>query len=56
MVLLFCGNAIADSNERDVKLDHLFEQLKKINNKTINIFFIKFSFSLLIVSFEIKFL
>ena len=35
MVLLFCGNAIADSNERDVKLDHLFEQLKKINNAPI---------------------
>jgi len=35
MVLLFCGNAIADSNERDVKLDHLFEQLKKINNASI---------------------
>ena len=35
MVLLFCGNAIADSNERDVKLDHLFEQLKKINNVSI---------------------
>ena len=35
MVLLFCGNAIADSNERDVKLDHLFEQLKKINNASL---------------------
>jgi tetratricopeptide (TPR) repeat protein len=35
MVLLFCGNAIADSNERDIKLDHLFEQLKKINNVSI---------------------
>ena len=35
MVLLFCGTAIADSNERDVKLDHLFEQLKKINNASI---------------------
>ena len=35
LVLLFCGNAIADSNERDVKLDHLFEQLKKINNASI---------------------
>ena len=35
MVLLFCGNAITDTNERDVKLDHLFEQLKKINNASI---------------------
>jgi len=32
MILLFCGNAIADSEDRDVKLNQLFEQLKKSNN------------------------
>ena len=28
LVLLFCGNTIADSKNRDVKLNQLFEQLK----------------------------
>ena len=32
LVLLFCGNTIADSKDRDVKLNQLFEQLKKSNN------------------------
>jgi len=32
LVLLFCGNTIADCKNRDVKLNKLFEQLKKSNN------------------------
>ena len=32
LVLLFCGNTIADSKDRDVKLNQLFKQLKKSNN------------------------
>jgi len=28
LVLLFCGNTIADSKDRDVRLDQLFKQLK----------------------------
>ena len=35
MILLFCGNAIADSEDRDVKLNQLFEQLKKSNNVSL---------------------
>jgi len=35
LVLLFYGNAIADSKDRDVRLDQLFEQLKKSNNASI---------------------
>ena len=35
LVLLFCGNIVADSTERDVKLNELFEQLKKSNNVSI---------------------
>ena len=35
LVLLFCGNTIADSKNRDVKLNQLFEQLKKSNNASI---------------------
>ena len=30
LVLLFCGNTIADSKDRDVRLDQLFKQLKNI--------------------------
>ena len=37
MILLFCGNAIADSEDRDVKLNQLFEQLKKSNNVSVAI-------------------
>ena len=32
LVLLLCGNTIADTKDRDVKLNQLFEQLKKSNN------------------------
>jgi len=32
LVLLFCGNTIAESEGRNLKLDQLFEQLKKSNN------------------------
>ena len=35
LVLLFCGNTIADSKDRDVKLNQLFEQLKKSDNISI---------------------
>ena len=35
LVLLFCGNTIADSKDRDVKLNQLFEQLKKSKNNSI---------------------
>ena len=35
LVLLFCGNTIADSKDRDDKLNQLFEQLKKSNNYSI---------------------
>ena len=37
LVLLFCGNTIADSKNRDVKLNQLFEQLKKSNNVSVAI-------------------
>ena len=32
LVLLFCGNAVAESKDRSIKLNHLFDQLKKSNN------------------------
>ena len=32
LVLLLCGNVAAYSNDRDVRLNQLFEQLKKSNN------------------------
>ena len=35
LALLFCGNSIADTKDRDIKLDQLFEQLKKSNNANI---------------------
>ena len=35
LILLFCENTIADSKNRDVKLNQLFEQLKKSNNASI---------------------
>ena len=34
-VLLFFGNTIADSKDRNVKLNQLFEQLKKSNNASL---------------------
>ena len=35
LVLLFCGNTIAGSKDRDIKLNQLFEQLKKSNNASV---------------------
>ena len=35
LVLLFCGNTIADSKNNDAKLNQLFEQLKKSNKVSI---------------------
>ena len=35
LVLLICGNTVADSKDRDIKLKQLFEQLKKSNNASI---------------------
>ena len=35
LVLLFCGNTVADSKDRNTKLNQLFEQLKKSNNASI---------------------
>ena len=35
LVLFFCGNMIADSKDKDVKLNQLFEQLKKSNKISI---------------------
>ena len=35
LFLLFCGNTIADSKDRDVKLNQLFKQLKKSNNVSV---------------------
>ena len=32
LVLMFCGNTIAEFNDRDIKLNQLFDQLKKSNN------------------------
>ena len=35
LVLLFFGNTIAGSKDRDIKLNQLFEQLKKSNNASV---------------------
>ena len=35
LILLFCVNTIADSKDKDVKLNQLFEQLKKSKNTSI---------------------
>ena len=35
LVLLFCGNVIANSENRNIKLNQLFEELKKNNNNFI---------------------
>ena len=35
LVLMFCGNIIAESTDRIIKLNQLFEQLKKSNNVSI---------------------
>ena len=36
-VLLFFGNTIADSKDRNVKLNQLFKQLQKIDNSSISL-------------------
>jgi len=33
--LLFCGNVLAESKDRDIRLNQLFEQLKKSNNASL---------------------
>ena len=35
LVLLFCGNVIADFSDKDLKLNQLFKQLKESNNASI---------------------
>ena len=35
LVLIFCGNALAESKDRDIRLNQLFEQLKKSNNASL---------------------
>ena len=35
LFLLLCGNVAAYSNDRDVRLNQLFEQLKKSNNNSV---------------------
>ena len=32
---MFCGNVIANTKDREIKLDQLFEQLKKSNNASV---------------------
>ena len=35
LVLVFCGNVLAESKDRDIRLNQLFEQLKKSNNASV---------------------
>ena len=35
LILLFCENVIADSKDRDIKLNQLFEQLEKSDNASV---------------------
>ena len=35
LVLMFCGNVLAESKDRDIRLNQLFEQLKKSNNASL---------------------
>ena len=35
LFFLFCGNVIANTKDREIKLDQLFEQLKKSNNAPV---------------------
>ena len=35
LVLMFCGNVLAESKDRDIRLNQLFEQLKKSNNGSL---------------------
>ena len=37
VIFIFFGNAIADSKDRDVKLNLLFEELKKSNNDSVTL-------------------
>ena len=35
LVLMLCGNVLAESKDRDLRLNQLFEQLKKSNNNSV---------------------
>ena len=35
LVLIFCGYVLAESKDRDIRLNQLFEQLKKSNNASL---------------------
>ena len=35
LVLMLCGNVLAESKDRDIRLNQLFEQLKKSNNASL---------------------
>ena len=35
LVLIFCGNVLAESKDRDIRLNQLFAQLKKSNNASL---------------------
>ena len=35
LVLIFCGNVLAESENKDIRLNQLFEQLKKSNNASL---------------------
>ena len=35
LFFLFCGNVIANTKDREIKLDQLFEKLKKSNNNSV---------------------
>lgn len=35
LVLMFCGNVLAESKDRDIRLNQLFEQIKKTNNASL---------------------
>ena len=35
LVLMFCGNVLAESKDRNIRLNQLFEQLKKSNNTSL---------------------
>ena len=35
LVLIFCGNVLAESKDRDIRLNQLFELLKKSNNASL---------------------
>ena len=35
LVLMFCGNVLAESKDKNIRLNQLFEQLKKSNNASL---------------------